>query len=145
VEACVVALKRVHSPRELLQLVMDRKSTYLPIVRRHFGKRFAALIREYGSAPRNTLNPMFPINHMLAMLRDQVSRLVRRSWAASKKQAELIHHLWIFVAWRNYVRPMFNRTKHLSSAMALGLTDRRYRPAELLRWKWPDLMPVSAI
>ncbi|MDA1260138.1 MAG: hypothetical protein O3A20_05900 [Planctomycetota bacterium] len=145
VEACILALKNVHAPRELLQLVMDRKSSYPPIVRRHFGNRFAALIRESSTTPRNPLNPLFPINHTLAMLRDQVSRLVRRSWAASKKQTELVHHLWIFVAWRNYIRPMFNRTPMISSAAALGLTNRRYRPAELLRWKWPDLMPASSI
>jgi hypothetical protein len=144
VEDCLLALKAVHAPRVPLEIVTDRKQSYPPLVRRHFARR-SAFVRESSSTTRNTLNPLFPINHTLAMLRDQVSRLVRRSWAASKRQAELRHHLWIFTAWRNYLRPMFNHTPRTSSAMALGLADKRYRAAELLRWMWPDRMPASSI
>lgn len=145
VDACFSALASVHAESEPVQLVMDRKRTYPPLVRKHFKDRCSILIREHSKSPRNTVNPLFPINHTLAMMRDQVSRLVRRSWAASKLQAELRHHLWIFAAWRNFVRPMFNRTPEISSAMALGLVSRRCKPAELLRWKWPDRMPGFTI
>lgn len=143
VDACISALKSIHDSRSMLELVTDRKISYPPIVRKHFGKQLWALLRERSTATRNVLNPLFPINHTLAMMRDQVSRLVRRTWAASKLQAELRHHLWIFVAWRNYVRPRFNRTPRTSAAMALGLAKRRYRAAELLRWNWPDRMAGS--
>lgn len=144
IERCIVALRSVHTAAEPLQIVTDRKVTYPPIVRKHFG-RGGTFVREYSSTARNVFNPLFPINHTLAMLRDQISRLVRRSWAASKRLAELHHHLWIYVAWRNYVRPMFNRTPKTSAAMALGLASRRYRPASILRWRWPDLMPDTSI
>lgn len=143
VEQCIKVLKWVHTRREPLEFVIDRKPSYPPIVRKYFA-RGGALVREYSTTARNTLNPLFPINHALAMLRDQVSRLVRRSWAASKRLAELRHHLWIYVAWRNYVRPMFNRTPNVTAAMAVGLASRPIRPTAMLRWRWPDLMPITS-
>lgn len=144
VESCIAALKVCHAPHQFLQLVVDQKKSYPPIIRRHFGNRISALIRESSKTKRNTLNPMFPMNHMLAMLRDQISRLVRRTWAASKRQSALRDHLWTFLAWRNYVRPMFNHTPQRSSAMELGVAARLHSSADLLRWKWPDRMESSS-
>lgn len=137
VEACLVRLKSVHSKAAPLEMVTDRKAAYPPLVRRHFAPG-GAHVRVSSSETRNTLNPLFPINHSLAMLRDHVSRLVRRSWCASKSRERLDHHLWIYAAWRNYVRPMFNRTPRDSAACVLGLAKRRFAPAQLLRWIWPD-------
>jgi hypothetical protein len=137
VERCLLALKDVHAPLAPVELITDRKRSYPPLVRRMFPHR-AAFVRESSGAVRNTLNPLFAINHTLAMLRDQVSRLVRRNWGASKRADQLVHHLWIFAAWRNYVRPTFNHTPSQSAASALGLFPGRLKPADLLRWKWPE-------
>jgi transposase-like protein len=144
VEDCLIRLKAVHSATAPLELVTDRKRSYPPLVRRHFA-RGGAYVREHSSAARNTRNPLFPINHALAMMRDHVSRLVRRSWCASKRADQLRHHLWIYTAWRNYVRPMFNRTPRISAASALGLADGRFPVARLLRWMWPEQMPERSI
>jgi hypothetical protein len=46
------------------------------------------------------------------MMRDGISRLVRRSWGASKLRARLELHAWIWVVWRNYVRG--SRTRRLA-------------------------------
>jgi len=144
VERCLIELKSVHAPKVPIELVTDRKQSYPPLVRKHFPLR-GAFVREYSTTVRNTLNPLFPINHTLAMMRDHVSRLVRRSWCASQRAAELKHHLWIWTAWRNYVRPRFNRTPHQSAASFLGLAKGRFRPADLLRWMWPGRSSSLAI
>jgi transposase-like protein len=144
VRKCFETLKRVHDPFELLQIVMDQKRTYKPEIRTLFGNRISALVTESSKRARNTSNPLFPINHTLATLRDHVSRLVRRTWAGTKRKAELAHHAWIFTAWKNFVRPLSNRLRRVSPAMMLGLHDRKLTLADLLRWRWPRLSLFSA-
>ena len=139
VRRCLEQLKQVHDPKELLQMVMDQKRTYKPEVRTLFGNRISALVTESSKRARNTSNPLFAINHTLASLRDGVSRLVRRSWATTKRRAELRHHAWIYAAWKNYLRPLSNRLRRISPAMMLGLVDHRLSAADLLRWRWPSL------
>jgi transposase-like protein len=137
VRRCFETLKRVHDPHRLLQIVIDQKRSYRPEIRALFHNRIAALVTESSKSARNTSNPLFPINHTLAMLRDNVSRLVRRTWAASKLKAELVHHAWIYAAWKNYVRPVVNYLQKISPAMQLRLHDRKLTLADLLRWRWP--------
>jgi len=139
VRRCFETLKRVHDPGELLQMVVDQKRSYKPEIRTLFGNRIAALVTESSKRARNISNPLFPINHTLATMRDHVSRLVRRTWAGTKLRSELVHHAWIFTAWKNYARPLSNRRRRVSAAMALGLLDRRLTLADLLRWRWPRL------
>ena len=92
-------------------------------------------VRYSSRAKRDRGNPLFPINHTLAMLRDGVSRLVRRSWAASKRRSKLELHLWIWACWRNYVRGITNKARHVTPAMAAGLERRPFRKDELLAWR----------
>jgi hypothetical protein len=87
------------------------------------------------TAVRNYSNPLFPINHTLAMMRDGVSRLVRRSWAAAKLRERLELHLWIWVAYRNYVRAITNEARHVTSAMALGIDSGKWKRREMLAWR----------
>jgi len=143
VDRCFAVLSRVHRPSEYLQIVADGKRSYPPIIKKYF-THIAALAQVPSNDPRNTSNPMFQINHTFASLRDGVSRLVRRSWAASKKKEELVHHAWIWTGWKNYCRPVVNRMRHRSAAMLLGLAGRRLTEAELLRWRWPSRLPHSA-
>jgi len=144
VDRCFAVLKRVHAPEELLQLVTDQKKTYPILAKQHFGARIAAHVQESARRARNPANPLFAINHTLATLRDHVSRLVRRTWAASKRGAALERHAWIFVAWKNYARPISNRLRRVSAGMMLGLAKRRLTFADLLRWRWPRLAFASA-
>jgi hypothetical protein len=145
VRSCLEKLRAVHASGAMLELVTDQKSTYPVLAKEIFGNRIAAHVQESSRRARNTLNPMFAINHTLAMLRDHISRLVRRSWAASKLHDQLQVHAWCWIAWRNYVRPVTNDRPRVSAAMALGLAFRRYSGADLLRWRWPLLMPASSI
>ena len=48
-------------------------------------------------------DPIFAINHACVMLRANLSRLVRKTWATTKNQQGLIDHLSIFVPFYNQV------------------------------------------
>lgn len=138
VRRCLESLRSVHQPSSLLQLVTDQKRTYRSEVRRLFPNRIAAHATESSKRARNVNNPLFPVNHTLATLRDHVSRLVRRTWAASKLRGQLLHHAWIFAAWKNYVRGVTNQRRRHTPAMILRLLDRKLSLADLLRWRWPS-------
>ena len=91
--------------------------------------------RHSSTARRDYGNPLFPINHTLAMMRDGISRLVRRSWAAAKLRQKLELHAWIWIAWRNYVRGITNRWPRRTPAMVLGVEAKRWRPSEICAWR----------
>ncbi len=118
-----------------LNIQTDRKSSYRTLVRQLFGDRLGSHVRESSKATRDYGNVLFPINHTLAMMRDGVSRLVRRSWGASKVRRRLEQHLWIWLLYRNYHRGVTNRAPDVTPAMAAGVTTRRWRRADLLRWR----------
>ncbi|MCK6444752.1 MAG: hypothetical protein L6Q99_00005, partial [Planctomycetes bacterium] len=86
-------------------------------------------------------NPLFPINHTLARVRDNLSRLVRRNWGASKKREWLLGHCAIWITYRNYVRDRVNRERGVTPAMKLGLETAPWSVERLLRWR--VFQPVS--
>ncbi|MBK7874545.1 MAG: IS1 family transposase [Planctomycetes bacterium] len=137
VKACFEALKAWAIESGALEIVTDKKRTYPAVLREVFGKRELRHAVTSSKAVRDTRNPLFAINHTLAMLRDGVSRLVRRTWAHAKTRARLLHHLWIYVAWRNYVRGVSNIRKHETPAMALGVDPERWTLAAWMRWRAP--------
>lgn len=49
-----------------------------------------------GELKKTRFDPLFSVNHTLAMLRANVNRLVRRSWCTTKKPENLEAHLWIY-------------------------------------------------
>ncbi len=131
-------LRELLPPGDRLNLQTDRKSTYRSLVGKLFGPRLGSHVRESSKAVRDYRNVLFPINHTLAMMRDGVSRLVRRSWAASKIRRRLEQHLWIWLLYRNYLRGVTNEAPEVTPAMAAGVTRRRWTRAELLRWRVLD-------
>jgi transposase-like protein len=135
VERCLGTLKACLGTGGVLE--SDRKASYAASLRRVLCDRATHVPRE-GSGRRDYGHPLFPINHTLAQLRDGVSRLVRRSWGASKLRAKLELHLWIWACWRNYVRGITNRAQHVTPAMVAGLERRPIRKDELLAWKVTD-------
>jgi hypothetical protein len=68
------------------------------------------------------------------MARDLTGRLRRESWLVSKLGWCLDLGLQVFRAYRNFVRPRFNR-EHESPAQVLGIVKRRMKPTELLSWR----------
>ena len=128
---------QAHDQGERDELQSDRKRSYPGILRRAFAGR-PILHEQFSSkAPRTPRNPLFPINFTNALLRDSISRLVRRNWAASKLRSRLRDHLWIFVAFRNYVRDRTRKERGRTAAMKLGIERRPWSWGEWLRWRAP--------
>ncbi len=139
VERCFSTLAILLSPSAIADVQTDRKVPYTPILRRCFGRRLAH--QRYSSKDkRDYKNPLFPINHTLAMMRDGISRLVRRNWGASKLRERLDDHAWIWVTWRNYVRGITNLAPRTSPAMAIGIEKEKWSVAEICAWRvFPSL------
>jgi transposase-like protein len=134
VETCLGALAGVLGKRSGEVLETDFKTTYPGCIRRALGPWFGQKCTP-SKLPRDRKNPLFPINHTLAQLRDGISRLVRRNWAASKQEARLRHHLWIWICWRNYVRGVTNEAPHTTPGMIVRATQRKLGREEILRWR----------
>jgi hypothetical protein len=117
-------------------LETDEKSSYRSLAKQVFGEGMQHSQTNSGLA-RMTWNPLFPINHSEAMVRDLTGRLRRESWLASKKRRFLDLQLQIYAAYRNYVRLRFNRDakEDVSPAQLLGFVPRRLRMEELLGWR----------
>jgi len=88
----------------------DEKSNYRPTVKRYFPnakhktvKGRKACVSGQGEIKIGGRDPLFSINHTLAMLRAHISRLVRKTWSNTKKIDNLVHHLNIYVKYHNTV------------------------------------------
>jgi hypothetical protein len=120
VAKCFATVAPLLAPGSGGMLRTDQKQTYVRLKQKQLPKELLH-VRISSEEPRGLDNPLFRINRTLAMMRDGVSRLVRRTWAASKKREQLEKHLWVWVVYRNYVRRMINRSRTTSAASMLGL------------------------
>ncbi len=109
---CVEAIFRRGASRfaasATFELSTDRKSTYPTLARGAFGERLLEHHRFSSKMRRGPGSPLHRINLTNAMWRDNLGRLHRRSWLVSKSRVWLARHSWLFVAYRNYIRPRFN-------------------------------------
>lgn len=122
----------------------DEKSTYPGLLREVFGSKRLEHQTTSSKRERTIQNPLFPINQMEAIARDLLGRLRRESWLVSKKRGFLDLAFQMLMAWKNYVRPRFNRD-HESPAMFAGLLRRRLEPGELVGWRQDfgqDRLPI---
>jgi transposase-like protein len=139
--ACFAVLRDHLGADVTIDVQTDEKKTYRLLLRQVFGKQ----VRHQwvnSKAVRNRANLLFPINNTLAQARDNLARLVRRSWCHSKRERNLRLHLWIWMLYRNYVREITNQDKTKSSASAAGIARRRLTARELLQWK--EALPKAA-
>ena len=127
---------RFTSPGQALNFQSDRKTSYQSLFRDLAGRRYGSHLRVHSKKKRDRMNALFPINHTFAMMRDSVSRLVRRNWAASKLRERLEVHFWVWAVYRNYVRGITVKTT-TTPGMALGVVGKALRPEDVLRWRWP--------
>ena len=117
-----------------VRLRTDQKKAYPPLARAVFGadrlihRQFSSKLR------RDTMNPLFRINHMNAMSRYLKGRLRRRTWLVSKIGKFLDAQLAYFITFMNYVRPRFNYDVQTPAEM-LGFTPRPMRKEQLLTWR----------
>ncbi len=131
-------MKAAHRPGVGISLESDRKTSYGKEFRRIAGTLPFSHRQVSSKKKRDKSNPLFPINHTLALMRDSISRLVRRTWAASKLRARLDLHFWIWACYRNYIRGITVLTE-TTPAQALGVQKRAWNRVDLLRWRWPQI------
>jgi len=123
------------SPRDRpLYVHTDRKSSYVPLLKELFGERCRHM-RTSSRRRRNWTNPLGAINHTLARVRSNVSRLVCRTWATAKLRRWLAGQLAIWVCYRNYLQGMTNEHRHTTPAMALGVQAQKLELPQLLEWR----------
>jgi len=130
-------LREVGRRDGMLYVLTDQKPSYAQLLRTILGKRCVHR-RTSSKRRRDVTNPLWPINHTLARVRDNVSRLVRETWAAAKKGCWLAGQLAIWTCYRNYVRGRTNREVETTPAMVLKVQERRWSVGKLLEWRvWP--------
>ena len=134
VRAAFERLRDVSPRTRPLRVLTDRKPSYAQLLSELFGDRCLHQ-RTLSTRRRDVRNPLWPINHTLARMRDNVSRLVRETWAAAKLARWLEGQLAIWTCYRNYVRGRTNREPRVTPAMALGAQARRWPVRELLEWR----------
>ena len=86
----------------------DEHKLYPEVVKKYFPnhvyQRFKggrACVVGQGELKKLSCDPLFAINHTFAMLRDNISRLVRRSWCVTQSAEMLQHHLEIYMKYHN--------------------------------------------
>ena len=117
-----------------ITLYTDEKLTYPVLAVSAFGSECLVHHRTNSHVARTTRNPLFPINHEEAIVRDLMGRLRRRSWLASKVGRYLNLALQVHMVYRNLVRRRFNKDT-ASPAQLEGLLPRRLTPCEVLSWR----------
>lgn len=132
-------LNQLLAPESPVFLQSDMKRSYPTECRRATPGRPFVHRTTSSRKRRDYRNLLFPINHTLAMMRDGMSCLVRRSWAACKSIRGLERHAAIWTVNRNYVRGVTNKTK-TTPAQAAGVCSQRWLLKDVLRWRWPSRM-----
>lgn len=118
----------------VVTLHTDEKSSYPGLAAAAFPKERLEHQQTNSKLVRATWNPLFPINHEEALMRDLMGRLRRQSWLVSKQRRYLDLGLQLHMAYRNLVRKRFNRDEE-SPAQLMGFLPRRLTPRELLSWR----------
>ena len=134
VKAAFERLREFSPKAKRISVLTDQKPTYAVLLKQLFGARC-----DHGKTSskrkRDITNPLWPVNHTLARLRDGISRLVRETWAAAKKRRWLAGHLAIWVCYRNYIRGRTNRFHSEPPAMKLGVQEHPWSVRQLVEWR----------
>jgi len=85
-------------------VVSDQHRDYAPLIKRHLPKAvhvahksIKSAVVGQGELKATGNDPLFCINHQLAMCRANISRLFRRSWNTTKRIDRLEDHLHVFI------------------------------------------------
>lgn len=135
--ACLAVLQAVAEALPSLKgfvIRTDEKSTYPGLIRATFGE-LCEHKTTHSKELRNVESALFTINLTFAMMRDGMSRLVRRNWGHSKRMERLGQHMWVWIGYRNYVRGATNKERHVTPAMKAGAATRQFTTASLIEWR----------
>jgi transposase-like protein len=101
-------IKSIVHPQALFE--SDEHYGYPPVVKAFFPeathkayKGGRGCITGQGELKKLGFDPLFAINHIYAMFRANINRLVRRTWCTTKKAEKLQQHLDLYVWFHNQV------------------------------------------
>ena len=77
-------------------------------------------------AARTAQNPLFAINLLDHLIRHSGANHKRETIAFSKRRQSAADRLWLFLAWRNYVKSFSERKRDATPAMRVGACSRRW-------------------
>jgi len=99
----------------------DEHSRYPALIQKHYSKSrhltykgVRASVAGFGELKSKRYDPLFDINHILAMFRANINRLFRRSWNTTKKENHLQDHVDIFIDYFNEVLRINVRNRTLN-------------------------------
>lgn len=105
-EKMMIDCKRVSV--QFPNLKSDKNPRYPRFVRKHYSTNFyqtfkgrRGCIVGLGELKRGGWDPLFPLNHTCAMIRDNLKCLARRTWCTSKLINRLQGRLWIYMSFHN--------------------------------------------
>jgi transposase-like protein len=94
-------------------------------------------------AARTTGNPLFPVNLLDLLLRQNNSHLKRESIAFAKRHQAVVERAALLVLWRNFSKPFSENHGGGTPAMRLGLRAGPLGPKALLRERlFPSRVPL---
>ena len=86
----------------------DEHKLYGPAIKKHLRQwqhqqfqSIKAAVAGQGELKKKARDPLFAINHTLAMMRANLNRLFRRTWCTTKSLERLEHHLWLYIGFHN--------------------------------------------
>jgi hypothetical protein len=123
----------------------DKKQMYSKLLRSFFGSGVPHT-QISSKRRRDQTNPLRHINLTNAMARDLNGRLRRESWLVSKARRFLRLQLYVFAAYRNFIRRRINREEP-TPAQLLGFVPGPAGFDDLLTWrqdwKWLSVHPMA--
>jgi transposase-like protein len=139
----VVSLLRLAAPcPQPLIVRSDVHPAYPRAVRRLHGYALHHL-QTPSRLPRTPRNPLFPVNLLDLLLRQNSANHKRKSIAFSKRHQSVIERAALLILWRNFVKPFSERHDGGTPAMRLGLWPTPWSPEAILeRRLFPSLVPL---
>lgn len=99
-------LAKVVSPSA--EIKSDKNTNYARYIKKYFPKSKyrpvkgrAACVTGQAELKKGGYDPIFSLNHTCAMLRDRLSRLVRKTWCTTKSREALLDHIALYVDHHN--------------------------------------------
>lgn len=111
-------------------IITDRKPTYSAWIKQVFPKSVHFRVKGrrgcivgYGEMKKAVFDPLFYLNHTAAMLRDNIARLLRKTWCTTKLSKYLQDALDVYIDFHNQIMDgkeasCLNRSLYLAKASA---------------------------
>jgi hypothetical protein len=143
IEHDVEAVLRIVAPTpQAVELHTDEHRSYPRAIRRvgHLDVDHRTISSR---AARTCRNPLFPVNLLDLLLRHSGANHKRETVAFSKRRQGAAERAWIFLLWRNWMKPFSERKQDATPAMRLGIAHERLGLPELLRQRrFPGHRPL---